>query len=46
VTAIQEFDSADFADLARLGLAVGDGAAAAAAANGALVAPIEESSKG
>jgi hypothetical protein len=46
VTAIQEFDSADFADLARLGLAVGDGAAAAAAASGALVAPIEESSKG
>jgi len=36
VTAIQEFDSADFADLARLALAVGDGGVAtgAAAANG------------
>ena len=36
VTAIQEFDTADFADLARLALAVGDGgaASAAAAANG------------
>jgi hypothetical protein len=40
VKAIQEFDSADFADLAKLALAVGDGgvsasAAAAAAGNGA-----------
>ena len=39
VTAIQEFDSADFADLARLALAIGDSgqatsAAAAATANG------------
>ncbi len=39
VTAIQEFDSADFADLARLAFAIGDGgvptsAAAAATANG------------
>jgi hypothetical protein len=46
VTAIQEFDSADFADLARLALAVGDAATATMAANGAPVAPIEESSKG
>jgi len=36
VKAIQEFDSADFADLAKLALAVGDGGvSAAAAANGA-----------
>lgn len=39
VKAIQEFDSADFADLARLALAVGDGSVAAAA-NGA--PPVEE----
>jgi hypothetical protein len=32
VSAIQEFDTADFADLARLALAVGDGGAAAASA--------------
>jgi hypothetical protein len=47
VTAIQEFDSADFADLARLALAVGDGgtavsAAPAAAANGAAPATAEQ----
>ena len=45
VTAIQEFDSADFADLARLALAVGDGSAAAASVaetNGAPPAPVEE----
>jgi hypothetical protein len=43
VKAIQEFDSADFADLAKLALAVGDGgtAAAAAAANGAAAAAPE-----
>jgi hypothetical protein len=35
VKAIQEFDSADFADLARLALAVGDGEGQAAATNGA-----------
>ena len=41
VAAIQEFDSADFADLARLALAVGDGGVAAtngAAADGARAA--------
>lgn len=47
VTAIQEFDSADFADLARLALAVGDAgatatAAAAAATNGASSTPEEK----
>ena len=46
VHAIQEFDSADFSDLAKLALAVGDGvaspAAAAAPANGAAAAPVEE----
>ena len=35
VKAIQEFDSADFADLARLGLAVGDGPMGAEATKGA-----------
>jgi hypothetical protein len=48
VTAIQEFDSADFADLAKLALAVGDGgvaASAAAAANGAPVAVRDEAAK-
>jgi hypothetical protein len=43
VTAIQEFDSADFADLAKLALAVGDGGvAASAAANGAPPAPVKD----
>jgi hypothetical protein len=44
VTAIQEFDSADFADLAKLALAVGDGgvAASAAAANGAAPAAVKD----
>jgi hypothetical protein len=49
VTAIQEFDSADFADLARLALAVGDGGtavAAAAAANGAPALPAEKPAAG
>jgi hypothetical protein len=45
VKAIQEFDTADFADLARLALAVGDGgvaaASAAAATNGAPPAPVD-----
>ena len=34
VSAIQEFDSADFADLARLALAIGDGGVAAASCGG------------
>ena len=46
VSAIQEFDSADFADLARLALAIGDGgvaaASAAAATNGAAPTPLPE----
>jgi hypothetical protein len=46
VTAIQEFDSADFADLARLALAIGDGgvpaAGAAASTNGATPTPLPE----
>jgi hypothetical protein len=46
VTAIQEFDSADFADLARLALAIGDGGVAAASAtaatNGAAPIPLPE----
>jgi hypothetical protein len=46
VTAIQEFDSADFADLARLALAIGDGgvpaAGAAASTNGAAPTPLPE----
>lgn len=45
VTAIQEFDSADFADLARLALAVGEGAAADAAADGASSARVAESNR-
>jgi hypothetical protein len=50
VKAIQEFDSADFADLAKLALAVGDGgvsasAAAAAAGNGAPPAGDETKAK-
>jgi nicotinamidase-related amidase len=40
VTVIQEFDSADFADLARLALAIGDGGAAAV--NGAAPATDEK----
>jgi hypothetical protein len=43
VKAIQEFDSADFADLARLALALGDGTAAAAATNGAPSTRVDES---
>ena len=43
VLAIQEFDSADFADLARLALAFGDGVAARADANGKVTAPVEDS---
>jgi hypothetical protein len=45
VTAIQEFDTADFADLARLALALGDGGPAAesvSATNGAAAAATEE----
>jgi hypothetical protein len=46
VTAIQEFDTADFADLARLALAIGDGGvaatSAAAATNGAAPVPVDE----
>jgi hypothetical protein len=42
VKAIQEFDSADFADLARLGLGVGEGISAEAAANGALSGRVQD----
>jgi hypothetical protein len=49
VNAIQEFDSADFADLAKLGLAVGDGgvdAGTTATTNGVRPAQIDESVPG
>jgi hypothetical protein len=49
VKAIQEFDSADFADLAKLGLAVGDGGAeagAAATTNAVRPAQVDESVPG
>jgi hypothetical protein len=49
VTAIQEFDSADFADLAKLALAVGDGGVAtvaAAAGNGGPPKPVEGDAQG
>jgi hypothetical protein len=44
VTAIQEFDTADFADLARLAMALGDGGPAEsfAATNGAAAAATDE----
>jgi hypothetical protein len=50
VSAIQEFDTADFADLARLALAVGDGGVTAAnggaaATNGAPAAPVDETAR-
>jgi hypothetical protein len=49
VKAIQEFDSADFADLAKLALAVGDrgvDVSAAARTNGVRPAPVDESVAG
>jgi hypothetical protein len=49
VKAIQEFDSADFADLAKLALAVGDAgvdASASAATNGMRPAPVDETVAG
>jgi hypothetical protein len=42
VKTIQDFDSADFADLARLAAAVGDGEATSADTNGKVTAAIEE----
>jgi hypothetical protein len=48
VRAIQEFDSADFADLAKLAIAIGDAGVdeSAAVANGGQPAPVDESVPG
>jgi len=43
VETIQEFDSADFAYLARLAAAVGDSGATRAETNGQVTAPVEDS---
>jgi hypothetical protein len=45
VETIQDFDSADFADLARLAAAVGDGGATRAETNGKVTSSVEESEK-